>query len=121
MKVLIIDDEENIRLLLHDILKRKGYETIGVSSAEEGLKVVKKKESLCLILLDLKLGGKMQGEDFLKKLQELKIWKKVLIITANPKEIEKELKERFPKLVRGSLMKPFEIQKLLKNVKKYCK
>ena len=40
-KVLILDDEEMIRLLLRKLLKRSGFEIVEASSAEEALEILK--------------------------------------------------------------------------------
>ena len=119
-RILHIDDDENIRILLEDILVDKGYEFVGVSTAEEGLKLVKENH-IDLVLLDFKLAGKLQGIDFLKKLKELKIRIKVIPITASPSTIEKEIKDNYSKIVVDFILKPFEPDKLLKKIKKVFK
>ena len=65
--VLIVDDNEDLRWTLSNILKDEGYEVIAVGDGEQGIKEVKKK-SPDLVLLDIKL----PGMDGMKSLEEMK-------------------------------------------------
>ncbi len=67
-KILVVDDEENIRKLYSEELQDEGYEVITASSAEEA--TIKTKESNPdLITLDIKMPG-VDGIEFLRKLRE---------------------------------------------------
>ena len=67
-KILVVDDEENIRKLYSEELQDEGYEVITASNAEEA--TIKTKESNPdLITLDIKMPG-VDGIEFLKKLRE---------------------------------------------------
>ncbi len=62
--LLVIDDEENMRHMLSNLLKRLGYLVDTASDGFEGLEAVKKKR-YAFILCDLRM-PKMGGMDFLK-------------------------------------------------------
>jgi DNA-binding response OmpR family regulator len=66
-KILVVDDEDNIRLLYQEELRDSGYEVLLAGSAEEALKIVAE-EPPDLITLDVKLPG-MNGFEFLKELK----------------------------------------------------
>lgn len=67
-KILVIDDEENIRILYNEELQDEGYEVIAVSNAEEAnIKI--KETNPDLITLDIKMPG-IDGIEFLRKLRE---------------------------------------------------
>ena len=67
-KILVIDDEENIRILYSEELQDEGYDVIVASNAEEAdIKI--KESSPDLITLDIKMPG-MDGIDFLRKVRE---------------------------------------------------
>lgn len=78
-KILIIDDEELIRITLRDSLKKEGYEVHLASDGEEGLKKFKE-ESPLVVLCDLKL-PKIDGITLLKKFKEINKDTIVIMIT----------------------------------------
>lgn len=78
-KLLIIDDEENIRKMLKQSLEKDGYNIELALNGEEGFEKVKD-SNYDLILLDLNLPG-MDGIEVLEKLREDDISTPVLIVT----------------------------------------
>jgi two-component system nitrogen regulation response regulator NtrX len=56
MKILIVDDEINIRMTLKDILEDEGYETFITGTGEKAIKIASK-ENINMIVLDVKLPG----------------------------------------------------------------
>ncbi len=78
-KILVIDDEENIRKMLKKSLENSGYRVELALTGEEGVEKVLKND-YDLIMLDLKLPG-IEGEKVLKKIRNKDILTPVLIIT----------------------------------------
>lgn len=54
--ILVVDDEEDIRFVLGQMLKREGYEVLSAGSGEEALEMLKKTRP-DLILLDVMMPG----------------------------------------------------------------
>ena len=69
-KILVVDDEENIRLLYKEELEDDGYQMYLASSAEDAMKKVDE-EKPDIITLDIKMPG-MDGIEFLRILKEEK-------------------------------------------------
>ena len=67
-KILVVDDEENIRKSLKMILEYEGYDFVEAADGEEALDVLEETVGLDLVLLDVKLPGR----DGLEVLEELK-------------------------------------------------
>ena len=67
--ILIIDDEEDIRISLSGILEDEGYKCIGFESGEKALEFIKSKAEPDAIFLDIWLTG-MDGVDVLKILKK---------------------------------------------------
>ena len=80
--ILVIDDEEIIRLLFKETLEELGHRVIAVESGFEGLELVKKQD-FALVFLDLKMPG-MVGDDFFGQLRAIKPGLPVTIITGYP-------------------------------------
>lgn len=67
-KLLVVDDEKNIRRLYESELKREGYEVETAESAEEALELIEKSPP-DLVVLDIRLEG-MDGIDCLRTIME---------------------------------------------------
>jgi len=67
-KILVVEDEEPLQLVLRDILNVGGYDVLEAKNGVEGLEVALR-ERPDLILLDI-LMPKMNGLDMLKKLRQ---------------------------------------------------
>ena len=67
MKILIIDDEENMRHMLSILLKQGGYDASSCGSAASALKIMEKEE-FDYVLCDVKMPG-MTGIEFLGEIK----------------------------------------------------
>ncbi len=67
-KVIIIDDDENLRFVLADKLKMSGFEVLEAKDGEEGLDQCLKHHP-DIVLLDIMM-PMMNGIDMLKRLRE---------------------------------------------------
>ncbi|GHV69623.1 sigma-54-dependent Fis family transcriptional regulator [Spirochaetia bacterium] len=82
MKILIVDDEKNIRESLKKYLSLEGIDSTGAASGEEALEQIEK-ESFDAVVLDLKLPG-INGQEVLKTIQQRGISSSpVLMISAH--------------------------------------
>jgi DNA-binding NtrC family response regulator len=66
-KILIVEDDENLRKVMHVQLEREGYETSSASTAEEAIATLEK-SAQNLVMTDLHLPG-ISGIELLKKLR----------------------------------------------------
>jgi two-component system nitrogen regulation response regulator NtrX len=69
MKVLIVDDERDIRDTLEMVLRYAGYETVQAASAAEAVKVLEAADPPELCLLDVKMPGR-DGLDLLAEIRD---------------------------------------------------
>lgn len=67
-QLLIVDDQQGIRLLLNEVLKKEGYETYLAANGVEALHHAEQQKIDC-VLLDMKIPG-MDGIEILKCLKE---------------------------------------------------
>ena len=82
-KILVVDDENSLRLTFEMLLKRAGYESVtGVSSFEEAIEVVEQND-YDLIISDIVMQGS-SGIDLLRKVKEMGKSCPVVMITGYP-------------------------------------
>ncbi len=79
-RVVVCDDEKNMRRLLNDVLSEDGWEVTAVGSAEDALAALGQAPAFALVL-DLALPG-MNGLELMAKLTEMGNTTPVIVITA---------------------------------------
>lgn len=80
-KVLIVDDQQGIRLLLNEVFKNEGFETLLASNGIEAIQYVENTVIDC-VLLDMRIPG-MNGFDILKYIKNLHKELPVVMMTGN--------------------------------------
>lgn len=113
-KLLIVDDQKGIRMLLQEIFTKEGYKTYLASNGPEAFQLVENEEIDC-VLLDMKLPG-MDGKEILKKMKEDYPKLNVFIMTAFDEE---ELMEEAKSLGADECFtKPFNIFEVIEKVRR---
>lgn len=79
-KVLIVDDQNGIRILLMEVFNSEGYTTMQAPNGKVALEIVRN-ETPDLVLLDMKIPG-MDGLEILKHIKEINPEIKVIMMTA---------------------------------------
>lgn len=79
-KILIVDDQFGIRILLNEVFQKEGYNTFQAANGLQALDIVQKHDP-DLVLLDMKIPG-MDGIEILKRMKELEPDIRVIIMTA---------------------------------------
>ncbi|MCM3635497.1 response regulator [Paenibacillus camelliae] len=79
-KVLIVDDQNGIRLLLMEVFNSEGYHTTQASNGKVALEIVRS-ERPDLVLLDMKIPG-MDGLEILKHIKAIDPTITVIMMTA---------------------------------------
>src|SRR6056297_2152046 len=113
-KILVIDDEENIRELIKFNLEAEGYNILMAADGKEGLEKVD--SSIDLIVLDLML-PEMDGLTFCKKIRNHDKYSgiPIIMLTAKGEEVDKILG-----LEMGAddyMTKPFSPRELTARIK----
>lgn len=110
-KILLVEDEGELRKLLLLYLKKEGYEVTEARDGEEALRLFK--DSLDFVILDLML-PKVNGLDVLKEIRK-KSNVPILILTAKGEEIDRIL--GFELGADDYLVKPFSMRELILRIK----
>ena len=116
-KILIIDDDANIRKALAAVLEDEGYIVETVDTAKKG---IEKTETgfFNLALIDVRLPD-MEGVELLPRLRETSPKIRKIIITGYP-----TLQNAAAAVNKGAdayIMKPFDVEKMLQTIKEQLK
>ena len=108
-RVLIVDDEVNVRQMMSMMLETRGYEVHVAGSGEEALDKVSAKPDL--ILLDLILPD-VEGFEVCRRLREKKSTRNIPIIIVSVKYLFEDKIEGLYLGADDYLTKPFEYEEL---------
>lgn len=89
MKVLVVEDDNNIRKGLCQILLDEGYEPIEAASGDKAIEIFKN-QSPDLVCLDIMMPG-MSGYDVCKKIRATNETVPIIFLSAKSEEIDKVL------------------------------
>ena len=111
-KILVVDDEADIREIISLCLRRDGYEIVEAGSAEEALEVLD--PTFSLILLDIMMDG-MNGYDLATRLRKEGNMIPIIFLTA--KTTENDMLRGFGSGADDYIKKPFSTRELSARVK----
>lgn len=115
--VLVVDDDDSIRLMVERVLRREQFE---VDSARDGFEAIEKlaRKDYGTILLDLMM-PRVDGHGVLRYLltESRRSQPPVIIMTANVQSLD-EAQSSLP--VKRVLPKPFDIRQLILHVRECC-
>ena len=113
-RILVIDDDKDLRFNLSSILKDEGYDVLAVEDGREALKIL---QGDCpdLVLLDMRL-PEMDGMKILEKMKELNHNLAIIMLTAytDVKDAVKAMRLG----VYDYIAKPFDNEELILTIKK---
>lgn len=112
VRILIVDDDENIRKVVLAILEDKGYTVESVGTAREAVEKSKRK-FYNLALIDIRLPD-MEGIELLTKMRDTTPRMRKVIITGYP-----TLQNAVDAVNKGAdayIVKPFDVEKVLNTI-----
>ena len=112
-KILVVDDEETIRLTVSAALTRRGFETTTAEDSKQALGVLDQTQ-FDLAVLDLKLPGSMDGIGLLMEIRARSPETIVMMISAHA-----TLDSAIAALRHGAfdyLLKPFTMEQVVERV-----
>ncbi len=111
-KILVVDDDPNLRKTLVDILRVKGYEAVPAGTGKEAITAAEKEE-ISLALLDLMLPD-MPGLEVMARIKAISPLTEAIILTGNASmdtAIEATRQGAF-----SYLLKPYNMNDVLLNI-----
>lgn len=114
-KIVIAEDEPDIRELIAFTLRFSGYEVVAGSNGEEGYNLTKT-EHPDLVILDVRM-PKMTGYDACRKIKADPETAKIPVIFLSAKGQENEIEQGLASGAEKYLLKPFAPDQLAEQVK----
>ncbi len=108
-KILVVEDDDNLRKTLMKILIREGFCVASVSNGQEAIELLEIQE-FDVIITDYKMPV-LGGEEWVRKLNELQGRNKILLLSAFLEEA-KVIEEK----VGDTISKPFKRKELVKKI-----
>jgi DNA-binding response OmpR family regulator len=114
-KALIIDDEEDYRIIISDVLRGAGFEVRAAADGEEGLAALRA-EPADVVLVDWMM-PRMDGERFCREMRAEPALKAVPVIMLTVKQTADEELEALHFGVDDFVVKPFKNDELIARVR----
>ena len=112
-KILFVEDEEDLTLIVADTLRGEGYEVVTAVDGEDGLEKFKT-EAADIVVADVMM-PKMDGFTMAKEIRKLSPTVPLLFLTA--KSTIDDVEQGFEIGANDYLKKPFELRELIVRIK----
>lgn len=116
--ILIIDDDSRNTFALNLTLKAKGYKSLAVNSAEEGLEILKNSDEIALVLMDMMM-PEMDGYQAINEIQSWELNNDVPIISVTAQAMSGDREKCIEAGAADYISKPIDVDILLKLLKKW--
>lgn len=116
-KILLVEDEDPIRLFSSRVLREKGYEIVEARDGIQALQTIKNHEDITLIITDVMMPG-IDGPSLISEVQKHAPHIKALFVSGYPKE-SIELSGNYSN--RYFLQKPFSLSELVSKIQEILK
>ncbi len=114
-RVLVVDDQQNVRKVAEKLLQHLGFETVGVDSGEEALRTycerLNTSSPIDAVLLDLTLPGGIGGEEVMNEIRKLDEQARI-IATSGYFSDESPVSDFLQEGWSGVLAKPYSLDEL---------
>ena len=115
-KIMIVDDETDLREMLNLMIRKEGYETATAENGEDFLNKIDEFQP-DLVTLDVMMPG-LTTREILEKLPEKKTKPKIILLTV-VRYSEEEKQKLYQKGIVDYVTKPFEMDNLINTIQKY--
>jgi len=115
-KVLLVEDDEDVREAVEQILSDEGYHVVAASDGARALEVLAEgRHQFCTVILDVLMPG-VDGAEFLARAREQLRTIPVLLFSAS--HLPRQLRE--DPQVKDLIPKPVEVEVLLEKIRAHC-
>ncbi len=112
-KILVIDDDHNIRFFIKEALELNKYNVFTAKDAYEGFNILDENH-IDLIIVDIMMPG-IDGYEFTKEVRDL--YSKIPILMMSAKQLSEDRKKGFLVGIDDYMTKPIDLEELLLHIK----
>jgi two-component system cell cycle response regulator DivK len=116
-RVLVVEDQEDNRKIIRDLLTASGFELIEAETGDEGVAAAAR-EKPDLILMDIQLPG-LDGYEATRQIKANPELKKTPVIAVTSYALSGDDKKAFAAGCDGYVTKPFSPRELLQKIREY--
>ncbi|RMG00359.1 MAG: response regulator [Planctomycetota bacterium] len=106
-RLLITDDDANLRETLKTLLEERGYATVAAEDGEQAINIVRH-ETIHIVLLDMHM-PRLTGLETLQEVKRLKALLPCILMSA---ELDDQIIERAKQIAFDILAKPFSFRQV---------
>ena len=118
-RILVVEDQEDNRQIMRDLLVASGYELVEATTGEEGLALAER-ERPDLILMDIQLPG-LDGYEVTRRIKSNPALKHIPIIAVTSYALSGDDQKAYAAGCDGYVTKPYSPRLLLAKIKEYLK
>ena len=115
-KILVVEDEPEIRVLVKTILEKAGYSVVEAEDGEAALRLVNEEEP-DLVLLDVMIPC-IEGWEVCRRIRENEATKTLPIIMVTVRTTDEDIQRSVECGANAHINKPFDQRELLDTIKK---
>ena len=112
MKILIVEDDEEINRLMRDYLSENGFKTVSAGNGLDAVRMVRDEKDLSLVILDLMLPFR-SGDSVLKEVRE---FSDIPVIIVSAKSMVQSKIDAIRMGADDYITKPFDLDELLVRI-----
>ncbi len=113
--ILLVEDNDNNRMLVRDVLQASGYRVVEAENAEDGLRVAAEQQP-ALILMDIQLPG-MNGMEALQRLRADPTTRAIPVIAVTASAMTQDRRQIMAAGFDGYQPKPISVKGFLQAVR----
>lgn len=117
-KILLVEDQEDNRRIIRDLLSANGYDLVEAASGEEGLVALGERERPDLILMDIDLPG-LDGYEVTRRIRAIPDLRQIPVIAVTSYALSGDDQKAFAAGCNGYVTKPFSPRLLLAKIREY--
>ena len=118
-RILIVDDDPNNIFALRLTLKSRGYQLESCLMAEEAIRILKKDNNFCVVLMDMMM-PELDGYDAIKIIRQTPDISNVPIIAVTAQAMQEDREKCLQAGAQDYIKKPIDVDLLLTAIEKHC-